>query len=102
MADRPDEAPLRADLDPSLLDVVPRLSGYAHSWALAALLSDERMHIAILSATSLRTGSSRDGVRAGGTDRRSGGRRRSLAVRPDAARGISPSPETKADGRAAR
>src|SRR4051794_8420404 len=38
----------RADVDPSLLEVVPWSQGYAHSWALAALLADQRTAAAIL------------------------------------------------------
>jgi hypothetical protein len=40
--------PVPADVDPSLLEVVPWSYGYAHSWALAALLADERVQAALL------------------------------------------------------
>jgi hypothetical protein len=38
------------DVDPSLIEVVPWPHGYAHSWALAALLNDRRTAPAILAA----------------------------------------------------
>lgn len=40
----------RADIDPSLVDVVPWSHGYAHSWALAALLIEPRTQVAVLRA----------------------------------------------------
>lgn len=45
--------PHRTRVDPSLLDVVPWSYGFAHSWALAALLSDPSIQAAILSSLPL-------------------------------------------------
>lgn len=42
--------PADPGIDPSLLDVVPWPYGYAHSWAVASLLSDQRTAGAILEA----------------------------------------------------